>query len=526
MDLSRTITEGYKIWIAGAAALLALLWGVLPVAWRRQLLVATLLIAAVNYARWGTDLLATRLDAYDLLHYYVNAKYIDELGYLDLYPAVILVDHDNDGPFFKRQGPVYMAQDASGHHLEPVAHAVARGKKVREEKFTPERWKAFEHDVLYLQRTLGCRDKNKKGECIRELSDELWEQLINDHGFNGTTGWTLFAEPVARVVPVESLKLLGYLDLVLLGGAVGMVVWAFGTDAALWTTLFLLVTYSTRWPTITWVFLRYDWVACLIGATALIARGRSAPAGVLAGIASTARMFPALWMWGPFVRGLWGLWEGQVRRHLLVLAAAFVLAVVAVQGAATLRYGPGRVAEHFENMMDHNKAEQLSSRRIGLALALATEPWKGTSMEQVITEERKVLIDRQSPLRYGLGAVGVVALGFALRRQKDEEAYAMGFAPFFLFTTASYYYYVARAPLIVVHAANLDRWRHRVGLAMLMGLETFCNWSETAYPGHRLLLIGDLAWGLLAYLIVQIAWMMWESWRPVPTAPTPAQGVA
>ena len=511
MDVGRSVTELYKIWLAGGAVLLALAWGVIPRKWALQGLVALTALAVMNYARWGFEAATSRLDAYDLLHYYVNAKYIDELGYLDLYPAVLLVDHEHQGPFFREQGSVYLAQDERGHHLEPIGHALARGRVVRDERFTDERWAAFEHDVLYLQRVIGCRDRSSKGRCVRELDENLWRQLINDHGFNGTTAWTLLAEPITQVVPVESLKVIGYLDVVLLGGALALVVWAYGAVPALWLTLFLTVTYSTRWPYFSWVFLRYDWVAALVAATALLKLGRPFPAGLLAGWATLSRFFPAMYLWGPFCKGVALLARGVVSKPLLTFAGAVVLAVVLVQGAATARYGAATVRSHFENMMDHNEPEQLSSRRIGLALALATEPWEGTAAERVITAERKERIERQSPARYLIGLAAMLGLGWVLRARRDDEAFAYGFLPFFLLTTASYYYYVARAPLIVVHAAGMDRWRDRVGLAYLLALEVFCNAAETYAPGHRLFLIGDLAWGLAGYTALMIGWMAWDA---------------
>ena len=60
------------------------------------------------------------------------------------------------------------------------------------------------------------------------------------------------------------------------------------------------------------------------------------------------------------------------------------------RGAATLAVGPAAVAAHFENMLDHNRAAQLSSRRIGLALAL---PFRGEQLPKFIEPERKALID-------------------------------------------------------------------------------------------------------------------------------------
>jgi hypothetical protein len=507
MDVSRSVTEFYKIWLAGGAVVLALAWGFLPRNISRQALAALVALSAFNYARWGPELLTTRLDAYDMLHYYVNAKYFDELGYLDLYPAVLLVDHEHDGPFFD-EGTTYLAQDETGHHLQPISHAVDRGKVVRE-RFTPERWTQFEHDVLYLQRTIGCREKNRKGKCVREIDDELWRQLINDHGFNGTTVWTLLAKPFT-LVPVEYIKLLGYLDIVMLGLAIASVWWAYGPVASGWTLLFLLVSYSTRWPTLSWAFLRYDWIALLIMSTALLRKGHPLIAGLLSGASATLRLFPAMWMWGPFAKGVAGLFQRQVHRSLLLLAAGFVLAALALQGAATLRFGVGAVESHIENMMDHNSAEQLSSRRIGLALTLATEPWRGTQVEPVLLPQRKARIDQQEPLRYATAFVLLIALGFAVRHKRDDEAYAVGFLPFFWITTASYYYYVARAPLFVLHGADLDRWRNRVGLAALFGLEMFCNWSETYHSGHRLFLIGTLAWGLFLYSLGLVFWLALE----------------
>lgn len=518
MDVSRAVTEYYKIWLCGGAVLLALLWGFLPRYVSRQALFGLVALAAVNYSRWGVELLTTRLDAYDMLHYYINAKYFDELGYLDLYPAVILVDHENHGPFFE-EGPTYLAQDETGHHLAPISHALARGKIVKE-RFAPERWSAFEHDVLYLQRTVGCREKNSKGKCLREIDDPLWQQLINDHGFNGTTAWTLLAEPFTWL-PVEWIKWLGYLDVIWLAAACAAVTWAYGPIAAGWTLLFLLVSYSTRWPTISWAFLRYDWVSMLVIATALLKKGHPLVAGLFAGTSATLRLFPTMWMWGPFAKGVAGLLQRPrvVSRPLLLFAAGFLAAVLAVQGTATLRFGVSAIEDHIDNMMDHNSAEQLSSRRIGLALALASEPWRGTDTEKLISPQRKERIDSQEPLRYALAGVFLLGLGYAVRRRGDDEAYAFGFLPFFWITTASYYYYVARAPLAVIHGADLDRWRNRFGLGALFGLEMFCNWAEGTFEGHRLFLIGNLAWGLLLYSIVMVIWTAIEGdERPAPAA--------
>lgn len=508
MGTNRAVSEGWKVWIAGGAAVLAIVQMWLPRRIVRGLLLALVLIGGVTYARFGLRVAAHQVDGYDVLHYYLNAKYFDELGYFDLYPACVQADHEEGGPYFD-EGNRYLAQDESGHHLEPIGHAVARGRELRDTRFTPERWSSFKHDFVFLQRT------------VPGLSDTLWRQLLQDHGFNGTPVWTLLARPVASVVPVEGIKVLGYLDVGLVGAALVVLARVSGAETAGWVLLFLWVTYSGRWPTYSTAFLRYDWLAALLFAYAALRSGRPMLAGALSGWAATLRLFPALWLILPGLKGVAGLLRREVSRPLLRLAAGFLLAVALLQGAAVLAFGAESVGRHLRNMSDHNSSEQLSSRRIGLATAL---PYRGQITPKNITSAMKEEIEAQRPLRFGLAAVVMLLFGLALRRARDEQAFALGFLPFFLLTTASYYYYVARATLVVSHADGARgpeaTWRDRIGLALLFGIEAFCNLAETRLPDHRVFLIGWLSWLLAAYTLLMLGfWLVDAARKPAVTTP-------
>lgn len=509
MDVSRAVTEGIKIWLVVGAIGLAVAWRWLPLRAARGLLVALTLTAGLNYNRWGPDLALRHYDAYDLIHYYLNAKYFEELGYYDLYPAAILADHSNGGPFFK-EGDRYMDQDSSGHAIKGIDTALARGRLARQ-RFTPERWEQFEHDLLYLQREPG------------NLSDKLWRQMIQDHGYNGTPVWTVIARPLASLVPVEHLKWLCSLDLVLLTGALLFVGATYGAAPALWVVFFLAVSYSTRWPTITWAFLRYDWLAALLVGMTLVRRGRMLWAGLLTGYAATLRLFPLMWLFGPAAQGVWGLFGRRIDRPLVRLALGCLLGLAGLQAVAVASLGTEQAVVHFENMLDHNRAEQLSSRRIGLATAL---PFRGDLLPKNLSTEIKAVIADQKPLRLGLAGLLLLALGVGSRRLRNDEAYALGFLPFFLLTTASYYYFVARATLILAHAADLRRPRNVVGLVLLLGLEGFSNWAETAHPDHRVFLIGGLSWGLCLYTVVMAVWLLVEALRPQAAQPGGADAAA
>ena len=515
LDSSRDVTEGWKVWLAMAAIVVVGGWQYFEERPRKWFLGFLAVLCLINYGRWGAQSTVERVDAYDMIHYYLNTKYMDELGYFDLYPCSILADHENDGPRFKNQGPIYMAQDADGHGLKPIAHALARGKQVRTEKFTPERWKQFEHDLLFLQRDIkGFTPWHNPDEIPPAFSNGLWRQMIQDHGFNGTPAWTLVARPFAAVVPVEAVKLLGFLDLFLFMGAIGAVVWAYGGTAGLITVIWLTTTYSTRWPTITWAFLRYDYACMLIIATAMLKKGAYGWAGVATAYAATGRFFPALWMWGPFMKGVSGLIRGTVHKNLLLFAAAFVISVGALQLGSVARFGTDEVQTHFENMMDHNDPLQLSSRRIGLSLGLTHQlasPTDLDAMPALLTRDRKQLIKDQTTYRLAIAGAFMLFMGWGFRRLGDDEAFGFGFLPFFLLTTASYYYYVTRVTMVVIHAGDLDKGRNRVGLVMLFAMEVFCNWAARMHGGNRMFLIGTLAWMIMAYALVMCGYVMLES---------------
>ena len=495
MEISRSVSEGFKVWLALGGGGLALAWRFVPARAARALLVLLVAVSSLVYIRFDGDTLTKRLDNYDLIHYYLNAKYFSELGYYDLYPACLLADQEH-GPKWP-SGDTYMAAGEDGDHFAPIAGAYVRGAVVKQ-RFSEERWKAFRHDFLYLQRA-------NKG-----LNADLWRQLIQDHGYNGTPAWTVEAMPIVNIVPVEYVKWACYVDVVLLLAALVTVWWAYDVEAALFIALFLLTTYSTRWPVIATALLRYDYLCGLLIAMCCLKKGRPLLAGIFTGWAAVLRLFPAVWLFGPAAKGVLGLTRRHVSKPLLVLAGAFLLTVGLMEVGSGAVLGMDTIVTHTEDINQHASAAELSSRRAGLALAI---PFRGELDPKNITKAMRATVERQKRLRYAIAGGFLFVLGWALRRADDDEAYAMGFAPFFALTTASYYYYASRATLILAHASRRTSWRHAVGLAMLFGIDAFSNWSEVNHAEHRVYLIGWLGWMLCAYLVVMAVWTGWESLR-------------
>lgn len=514
--------ERIKIWLLGAGMLILgaryawFRWiqpagGRLAALSRRTLhflMLALILAATVNYGRFGTKVILERVDTYDLIHYYLNVRYFEELGYTDLYPACIVADIDAGGPHFGNP-QTYLDEDNEGYRLKPFSAAIVKGEKIKE-RFTPERWDAFSHDFLYLQRKLKGLDK------------EYWAQMLNDHGFNGTPAWLGVATPLARLVPVEAIKLLGYIDVVFLLAAVGAAFWAYGGWSAAFLYLFLLTTYSTRWPTISWAYLRYDYLAGLIIATCLIRKGRPFLAGIFSGHAAAMRLFPMVYLFGPGVQAAWKLVrQRRLDRPALLLLAGFLAWNLVLQGQALVQWGPETSLSYLNGMVEHVQPENLSTRREGLSVALA---YRGEFDAPWSTERIQKIKDMETPSRV-VGLLLLAALGWTLRRKTTPEgraeAFALGLIPFFALTTASYYYYVVRAPLVAVHGGSTEG-RHVLGLAALLGIDLFTNLAQQYLGGNRIFLIGWLGWLLLAYTLFMIVVLFFEDLRADRAPPEPA----
>jgi len=496
-NVSRHVSESLKVLLAAGALCLVMGWTSIPKRLAIVLLSVLIFLSAANYMRWGPALLTERVDSYDLIHYYLGAKYFNELGYYDLYPAIASVDAEA-GPFDTRLIS-YRAQDpVTGYAERPITEAIARGREVREERFSPERWKLFEKDFLHLQ-----RDFN--------LTRKLWAILIYDRGFNATPAWIALFSPVANLFPVDYIKWLCSADIIFMAIGLLFIRWAYGNVAALWALEFIFLSYSLRWPVVGWAFFRYDWVCALMVALALIKKKHYFWAGAMTAFASLFRLFPALWMFGPATKGIINLinfkdFSLNWNRRLLLLAGGFLVIAVTVEGIALIKFGADPIKAHTANIVEHIKPEELSSKRLGFAIGMFFD---GKLLPKTFPDERKRKIKIYKNFHLFNAFIVLGALAWFLRNRPDDEAFAYGFIPFFMLLTASYYYAVTRILLIVIHAAHIDKTRHRIALAFLVALELFSHWAEISFEEHRAFLIGYLAWGLTLYS-VYIVWSLFE----------------
>lgn len=501
-------------------------------------------------AWWGTAALATVLatgahwnfdprfaaglsDHTDPTYYYLNSKYFDELQYDGFYEALLLADREGDRRVVDKLRRV---RSLRTYRLEDAKLALARAPQVKA-RFTPERWNRFKHDAAWFLQ--------------RKSRESLRKHFFIDHGYNPPPPWTLAGGTLSRTIPVEYVKVAALADVLLVGALIGVVAWGFGPEVAILALLWFLVSFSTRWPVLGHVILRYDWVAALgIGVT-LLHRGRHALGGMALAWAGLVRLFPAVF-WGCALLGYLAdaVRQRRVTRPLVAFTVGSAL-FGAVVGAATLAdVGTVGWANAIENLRMHDAdPEAFSSQKVGLGdavffrLETTREAMAGSScgfLERVVAgvdcvdhgdaaqgvvkgngiAGKGVLVHAIRPwLRgLGLGTIAFLALYAWRTRRPPADLVHAGTLLVFIMTTPSFYYYSLRIVLVLFHLAHIERRPHQIGLTLVLATEVVTNLLVPA-PVERYFATGSMSLLLLVYVLGWFAAALWEMRQPIPKDP-------
>jgi hypothetical protein len=446
-------------------------------------LIALASVAVGNYygfsSRAFTD--SKSFDGYDLMHYYLNAKYFDELGYVGLYDAVVVADHQSRRRY--ERWKFKDVRDLETSVRKPLSSVYARADDI-EAQFSERRWRQFKRDFVFLQRT---------------ISRRLQKAMLIDHGYNGPPFLQAIAGPITNRVPVRYVKVLCHVETLWML-LMFVVVWrTFGTRRTALAVLWFAVSFSSRWPGVGAGLFRLDWLVALVIACCLLVdvepadgsppsrrqKARVVGAGVLFGFATMMRIFPAVWLFGLGVRALWKFaTRRQVDRTFATLLLAFALSSAVFGAIAVRSVGMVNVNEFVEDIREHLQPMNLSQQRMGFGVALG---WRGEWSERItkrsVLHEKWALVGSLTPVRYTLAFAALFLLALTIRpRTSAFDATALGFLPFYFLMIASHYYWVHRLTVLLHHSSHDEEGRldHAVALAMLFGIEAFANAHESA----------------------------------------------
>jgi len=171
------------------------------------------LLAFAVFHNFGKPRSGTFVHYGEMFHYYLGSKYFNELGYYELYKAVIVADAEQDNvlaglPFYT---------DLTNYKNLRRDTAVRDATRVRG-LFSEARWSAFKDDVAFFKTATGM-----------PRSAVLFV-LLMDHGYNASPVSTAVLGAITNVVPVTQLPLLASIDVLLVAAMIGLVFWTFGLE--------------------------------------------------------------------------------------------------------------------------------------------------------------------------------------------------------------------------------------------------------------------------------------------------------
>ena len=442
------------------------------------ILAAVAVLSAYSYVQ-GNRGNGLWLNGYEFFHYYLGGKYAREVGYTNLYNAVVTADAE-DG--FRRMAVTI--RDLDSGRMVQTTHVLKNRERYRN-LFNEERWREFKTDTAFFR---------------ARVPSSLWHRMLQDKGYNATPLWTMFAGTLANLISTQNragMQALVFVDVAMLLLAFALVMWAFGHRAALLLVVFLGTHYLMSHNTLRAAFVRLDWLVCLVVAMCLVKKEWYKTAGAFTAWAALSRVFPGIFAFGICARLLCDLlWKRSLhRRSLAFLVSMGVTSVLLIMLSVMHAHGIGPWREFFEKVGQHN--EDISGWRIGFkyVLLMIHHPYYHTTPQ--------AFFEGHQALWWGIQIVVFALCAFLVRGLDDAEALAFGFVPAFFFFAPTYYYYVMLMLPMLFLAGRLERPLHAAGLLYvfftgIVGHHLFQLWDRNA---KLFFVMSCLMGGLAIYLM-------------------------
>ena len=216
--------------------------------------------------------------SFDLEHYYLGAKYYDELGYKYLYPAYACALKEQTG-----QDVPFIRDVSDSSRVIPTKEYPQLESEARRQ-FSSNRWQSFSKDVV-------------SDTYMMAAPYHAW--FGNDHGYTGSP-WQTLELKVASAIPIQFRSILLGLDYLLFGVVLFLLGKTFG-----WLNMLAGLVLYLFFPPGEYGFsllgfsmCRFLWLLWLVAGLAAIHKQRWITAGIFLGLASLDRLFPIFFALG------------------------------------------------------------------------------------------------------------------------------------------------------------------------------------------------------------------------------------
>ena len=506
------ISVAKLVLVVGALALLLLGWRLQaigrPERFRRSRRAALLLVAVAAFAAHYNFFVWRHYDgihAHEVFHYYLGPKYFPELGYSGLYECSVAAVSQGRPGQAERQYVIRDLRDVEQRIVVRPADWEPRCNGA----FTPERWREFRRDVLWLQ---------------SRLPGAMWERVITDQGFNASPVWVLFGRPLTSIVPTEAeaMQWLVRVDLVLVLAAFAAVAWAFGFEGFCLALIVWSASPLSRYQWLGDSIARQLWFSTSVVGLCLLARRKSATAGALLATSALLRVFPVFFALG-YVAGQLRRWLAERRfdpgftRFLTGAVATSLVLIVTASGVCGR--GPGVFREFAENMAAYSSLTARNSIGLRPLLSFTTRrpaPFVVDGKLKLTDRSYQELYEKTFAARRPIYFAALALFGLlfwrALARAPGWQAAALGYVLIPVLTQPASYYMTC-----TVAAALLATSRPRIACAVLLALLGWCV-SALYYFGDPRQYVWSSAVALLLGLFVLLEMQR----RPAGEAVAPA----
>ncbi len=471
-------------------------------------LTVSIVYGIFNYYNFNKKDVVSIGDGADMMYYYLNTKYLDELGYFSLYAAELTADREFNNRYASK---VRKYRDLRDYKVKSTKVAFEHGKEIKEKQFTKERWESFKHDVDYFM-------------ALPEMS-YLHDYIFSDHGYNPPPTWAVPGYALAGLVPVEHVKIIAMADVVAVISMLIAIAWAFNLETTLFVMLFFLTTFSGRWPMLGQCLLRFDWSSALVIGICFLKKDRWATAGAFMAYSAFNRIFPAIFFFPWLVVAVLDVVRTKKlpKHHIRFAAGAAAVSVFLVVTAAGL-FGVNRFKESEYNLLMHNRS--FSSHRIGLAdlFVFDGETTRAELRAAGGLHDKELRVQATKQLRDFIGLLTLAFIAYYIYRVKKpvHELVQLAAIPLFCMTAPQVNYYNLRIILVVWHMINLKEGLfHRIGILALFAIEIMAQYSHIS-GNERFATNSYTSYGLFFYYLFVMAWMLAQI-RKTSAKPKPAE---
>ncbi len=434
---------------------------------------------------------------HEIAHYYLGSKYYGELGYSDLYTAMLRAELEVFGEL-----KANAARDLETNRVVHVRQLALRSDAVKA-AFTAERWAEFRREVGFF----------------RQAPGPGYSALLLDHGFNPTPVWALLGGAASGWIELGSksgMLSLAVLDLILLAGLFAAIEETFGRRTLAFAVIYFSLIFGTSFEWTGGALLRYPWLIGVGMGMCFLHQKRYLRAGGLLAAAAMLRAFPIVFVVPLAFKALSMAWR---RRALPVRYRAFFGGFAATAAllfllTGLLPRGYGHWREFATNISLHVQSPSVNA--IGMTEVLA---YRGDTVErdrggmtadafQALAERRR-LIRRTQLILVFLPLVVVVAR--LSRWQAGLGSMWLALPLLFTGVTLSAYYYVVLLGLLFVFRQSPHY------LALLFAVET-ATYTLLMFEDRRALIFWSYRGLLIALLYLALLLpLLRREWRLVTT---------